>query len=1171
LISQLWIPQVFTHTANANSNPPFFKECRALTTLERLLNDLGDRRITIRSEKDNLIVKAPKGAMTPHLASQLRERKNELLSFLSQIHSPQQTIPKAPDDAPLTTSSFQQRLWFIEQLSLENPDLKGQYNLYAALKLSGPISIKAFQLAIKKLGERHITLRMRFLNQNGKPVPVLDPPGKLSLILEHLTNSDSNVLHRAIQQEATFPFQLDRDCLCRFKIFQLSHNEHVLMANLHHIISDGWSMDLLVRDLVAMYAEFAQGIPAVLPPLTVSYLDFAHWQNQPSQLAQRAKHLAWWKETLQGMPVLHQLPTDRPRTRENKHRACQIYRLAPLDILEGLQRLGNAQGASLYMVLLAAFYVLLSKHSQTTDIAVGTVVANRNHAETEPLIGFFVNTLVLRTHVEPSLHFFAFLEKVKQQTLATFAHQEVPFDQVVDALNPKRALNHAPLVQIMFSQQNTPFYTLSLPGLQVEPIAIHAQVSKFDLVLDTFGTKDGLHIGWDFNLDLFRSDTMETMADHFCHLLREVVERPQTPLDKLSLSDSKERNRIFGEWTSPVQSFPIETPVHQHFEAWVCQQPHHPAIMTDDANPALTYLELDQRANQFARMLLGKGCQPEDRIALLMDRSPEMVIAVLGTLKAGCTYVPIDPGYPDERIAYMLADCKAAIVITGHQDPIQIRASWHAFDTLNLDFYPSDALSRPVLSQQAAYMIYTSGSTGRPKAAINSHCGLASHALWQKNQFPLGPEDRVALKAPFSFDVSAFETFWALVSGATLVVVKPGKHGDPTYLRTFFQKNRITGTHFVGSMLKAFLDSLGEQVYSSSLRILHSGGEALTAETQRLACARLSGPAGPLTIENGYGPSETAITVTHASLPSSPSDLEPTIGKPVPNAQAFVVDHRLVPSAIAIPGELLIGGTFLGRGYFERPRLTAERFIPHPFSSEPGQRLYRTGDKVRWLADGNLAFLGRIDSQVKLRGLRIELGEIEALLTEQPQIEQAAVVLGRSASNEKHLVAYLRVKGPQDAANQAPEWKKRLAESLPGFMVPSYFIILDTWPRLPNGKLDRKSLEDRPIEVSGFDLAKEPVLPRTELEADLAAIWCEVLQLGSVGVEDNFFDIGGHSLLATQIISRMHSTFPEKLSLTYLFEKPTIAAIAEGIENIRKATRVPITTSAKSDREDFEF
>ena len=1116
-----------------------------MRTIEQLLNQLGDQRITIRLENEGLVVNAPKGAMTQELATEIRLRKPDLIQFLSVMAQLRQPIPTAPQGETLRASLPQQRLWFIEQLAGAEPSASGQYNLYAALKLTGTVNLSAFRRAIQQLGERHLTLRMRFLDKEGNPVPVVDPPEVLTLAVEDLSQAPSQALWDGLYQETRFPFRLDQDCLCRFRIFRIQAEEHVLMVNMHHIISDGWSMGLLVQDLMALYAEQAHGIQAILTPLTISYLDYAYWQHSPAFEEQLAAQLDWWVENLRGLPQVHQVPTDMVRPPVNAHRGSQVNHLIEPEVLQALEGLAKDWGASLYMLLLAAFKVLISRYSRMQDVAIGAVIANRNRTELEPLIGFFVNTLVLRSQVDSQQPFEAFLAQVKRHTLECFARQDVPFDKVVDAVKPERALNHAPLVQIMFSQQNAPMHSLSFPGLSLEPLNLAPQTAKFDLTLDTLVASEGLRTAWDFNSDLFHTSTIERMARHYAHLLRAIAKAPGTQIGEFTLADPDERNLVVTQWNQTMIPFPNTVPVHHHFAYWAERQPNHSAVVSDDGDQTLTYGQLNQQANQLAWMLKERGIRPEDRVALYFDRSPIMVVAILGALKAGAIYVPLDPNYPPDRVAFMLQDCEAKAILCAGTPPPPSSLPILDLAILTLNTFPTRDPATGIFPDQAAYMIYTSGSTGKPKAAVNTHRGLSNHALWQQRQFPLGEDDRIAMKTPFSFDVSVLETFWALVSGATLVLVKPGMHGDPFYLRDFIQKHRITGLHFVGSMLKAFLDSLSEPVFHSSLKYLRSGGEAWPASLRPQVFARWHGPNGPLVTNNGYGPSETAINVTHFSAPGEPLAEEPPIGKPLPNNHVYVVDSHLRPTPLGIPGELMVGGAHLGRGYFRRPGLTAASFVPNPFAQTPGQRLYRTGDLVRWLPEGNLRFMGRLDSQVKLRGLRIELGEIEAALARMPSVSQAVVVLGQAMSGEKHLIAYAQLHAQADAAALLSNWKNPLASSLPAYMVPSQLRILEALPQLPNGKVDRKNLQSRILEPVDKIPGTQHVPPRTHEERAIAEIWSEVLKVPTPGVFDHFFELGGHSLLATQVISRIHSRMGFQVPLAQLFASPTIAKLAE--------------------------
>jgi amino acid adenylation domain-containing protein len=818
-----------------------------------------------------------------------------------------------------------------------------------------------------------------------------------------------------------------------------------------------------------------------------------------------------------------------------------------------LSELGRREDATLFMVLLAAFDVLLARWSGQDDVVVGTPIAGRTRAETEELIGLFVNLLALRGEVADDPGFATLLRRVKEAALAAYGHQELPFEKLVEALHPVRDLGRHPVFQVMFSLQNVPGEELALPGLMVSRIDPERPVTQFDLMLVMQQTPDGLAGQFQYATDLFDAATIERLADHFVRLLSGIVAEPQRRVSELALLGEAERHQLVSEWNDTAVAYPQEHGLHELFAAQAARTPDAVAVTYEDQ--ALSYGELEARANQLAHHLRRRGVGPETVVGVCAERSLEMVIGLLGILKAGGAYLPLDPGYPAERLAYMLADAHAPVLLTqaaliarlpGHDaqgvQVVRLDADWPAIAA-----EPATAPASGVGPDNLAYVIYTSGSTGRPKGVMNTHRGIVNRILWMQDAYRLSAADRVLQKTPFGFDVSVWEFFWPLAFGARLVVARAGGHQDPAYLGEAIERAGVTIAHFVPSMLQAFLEA-GEPSRCGSLRDVMCSGEALAVETQNAFLERL-----PARLHNLYGPTEAAVDVSAWRCAATAAAASVPIGRPISNIALYVLDRHGEPVPVGVAGELHIGGIGVARGYLGRAGLTAERFVPSPFGS--GERLYRTGDLARWRADGVLEFLGRLDFQVKLRGLRIELGEIEAALLSYGAVAQAVVVAREEAGGEKRLVGY--VVAADGATPDIGDLRAHLRRTLPDYMVPQAFVVLDRLPLTPNGKLDRRALPAPEASAS-----RDYVAPRNEVEAKLAGIFAEVLRLERVGINDNFFELGGDSIRATRAITRVQQEFHLGVPLRTLFESPRTVELADRIETLKWVTTAPAISAA---------
>ncbi|HEX2569781.1 MAG TPA: non-ribosomal peptide synthase/polyketide synthase [Polyangia bacterium] len=1046
-----------------------------------------------------------------------------------------------PRTGELPLSFAQQRLWFLDQFEPGNPF----YNVPAAVRLTGRLDVPALARSLAEVVRRHEALRTHFELRDGEPVQVIAPHVDLRLDPIDLTTLPAERrearARELAREEALRPFDLGRGPLLRAALLGLGAEEHVLLITLHHIVSDGWSMTVLVRELGALYQAFSSGQPSPLPELPVQYADYAAWQRQWLQGEALERQLGYWKQHLGGrLPVLD-LPTDHPRPPVQTYRgALHAFALSPA-LSQALGQLSRQHGVTLFMTLLGAFQTLLHRYTGQKDLIVGTPIAGRTRAEIEGLIGFFVNTLALRTELDGGLSFRELLARVREVTLGAYAHQDLPFEKLVEALAVERDMSRTPVFQVMFALQNVPATALELPGLTMRSLGFEGGIAKFDLTLSMQEGPDGLRGSFEYNTDLFEAGTIERLAGHFQTLLEGIAAAPaalERPLAELPLLREDERRTLLEEWNQAHAAYPLDTCVHDLFRAQATRDPDAPALRFGDE--VLTYRELDLRSNQLACELQARGIGPERLVGLCLDRSPDLVVSLLAVLKAGGAYLPLDPAYPAERLAFMIEDARPALLVTERRlleslppgAGARIALDEHR-DTVGRHDATAPAPVHGARPENLAYVIYTSGSTGRPKGAQLLHRGLTNTALTSARHQGLGPGRRVLQFAAFSFDASVFEIFSALVSGACVVLAPREELLPGTPLSETVRRHGVTSTLLPPSVL-AQMDA-----EALPFETLVSGGEACSRElVERYG--------GRMRLLNAYGPTETTVCAT-ISAPLRPGE-EPVIGRPWDNARLLVLDARLEPVPVGVAGELYVGGAGLGRGYLGRAELTAERFVPDPFSDVPGARLYRTGDLVRWRSDGNLVYLGRTDHQVKLRGFRIELGEIEAALAEHPALRQAAVTVREDTPGGKRLVGYAV---PKDAAPPVAELRDLLKRRLPDYMVPATFVFLEALPLTPSGKLDRRALPAPELDTAA---RASGAAPRTPAEELVAGMWAEVLgrPVASIGGDDNFFELGGHSLLATQVLSRIRNVFQVELPVRALFEAPTVATLAARIEAARQ-------------------
>ncbi|MEJ0096572.1 MAG: amino acid adenylation domain-containing protein [Methylocella sp.] len=1068
------------------------------------------------------------------------------------------------EDMPL--SFAQQRLWFLNQLEAGS----AFYNMPAAVRLTGKLDVEALRRTLNEIVRRHEALRTRFASVDGAPTQIIAAALELALPLTDLSELPAaeaeGRAQQSAQDEARTPFDLEHGPLIRAQLIRLGDREHIALLTMHHIVSDDWSIGVLIKEIAALYAAYSQGRPSPLPELLIQYADYAHWQRQWLQGAALEGQLGYWKEQLADAPTLLALPTDRPRPAVQRYDGGTLRFAVSRQTTTGLNALARQAQATLFMTLAAAFNVLLSRYAGQDDICVGTSIANRPRPEVEGLIGFFVNTLVLRTRLAGNPSFKDLLMQVRSTALAAYAHQDVPFEQLVEELKPQRHLSHAPLFQVMLVLQNAPMEALRLPGLRLEGVEAGSETAKFDLTLMAAEREDELRATLTYNTSLFDAPTIERMAEHFTRLLDGIVEAPETRIAQLPMLSAAERHQVVAEWNATAVDYEGAQTLHELFEAQVAEAPDAVAVAFEGRE--LTYGELNARSNQLAHYLRQCGVGPEVLVGLCVERSLEMVVGLLGVLKAGGAYVPLDPSYPPERLAYMLDDARPAVLLT--QAAVLPRLPGVEIAVLCLDVqWPALAecsAANPARLSEAdhlAYVIYTSGSTGRPKGVGVPHAGIVNRLNWMQEAYALHDSDRILQKTPFSFDVSVWELFWPLLNGSTLVMARPGGHQDADYLSRVIAQQAITTLHFVPPMLEAFLNGR-ELPRCATLKRVICSGQALPLELQQRFFKAL--PHAEL--HNLYGPTEASVDVTFWACDAATALNAVPIGRPIANTQLYILDELLNPAPVGVAGELHIAGAGLARGYLQRPDLTAEKFIANPFGP-PGARMYKSGDLARYLPDGAIEYLGRLDDQVKIRGFRIELGEVEAVLAALPGVGEAIVAAREDEPGERRLVAYVTPRaheaaearegtergedGGEGDGLEAGALRAALLRVLPDYMVPSHFVALDRLPLTPNGKIDRKALPAPGAQRGEGGYAA----PRTPAEAAMAQIWAEVLKLDRVGIHDNFFELGGHSMLAVKLIEQMRKE-GFHTDVRALFIAPTLAELTLKVSGASGEIDVPL-------------
>ena len=1157
--------------------------------IEQLVIDLTKQGVKLWVEGEQLRANAPKGVLTLETRDLLAKNKAELILLLHEKNAaPDTDLPLIKTERPqnLPLSFAQERLWLLNQLEPDSPF----YNEQTAFKLHGQLNVVALEQSLNKIIERHEALRTNFHTINEQPVQVIADSLTLNVPVVDLTELPESEREIAYQElattEAAQPFDLASSPLIRACVVKLKELEYALVLTVHHILVDGWSTGVLMRELATIYSALCHNLSPELPELPIQYADFAIWQRQWLQKEVLQTQLDYWKQLLKNAPTLLELPTDRPRPAIQNYRGAVQYIELSNELSQAIANFSRQEGATLFMTLLSAYVTLLYRYTGSNDIVVGTPIANRDHTELEGLIGFFVNTLVLRTDLSGNPSFQQLLSRVRQVTLLSYAHPDLPFEELVKALQPQRDLSYTPLFQVMFVLQNAPMSEIELAGLTISSLPIQSAVAKFDLTLSLQNTATGLVGLWEYNADLFDAATIERMSGHFQTLLEGIVANPQEQISQLPLLTELEQQQLLIDWNDTQSNYSQDKCIHQLFEEQVKRTPDAVAVVyVDGQSPAsqrvnqqLTYHQLNCRANQLAQYLRSVGVGADVLVGLCVERSLEMLVGLLGILKAGGAYVPLDPEYPKDRLSFMLEDTQLSVLLIQqhlierlpkHQAQLVcLDTEWKSISQLS-DF----DLVNSTISENLAYVIYTSGSTGKPKGVMIQHQSLVNLTQAAIVEYGLsdawvGQSQRVLQFCSICFDVAAVEIYPYLSCGATVVLRTQEMLSS---VQTLIEKCRDWGITVL-SLSTAYWHQLTFELVNANLllpdciRLVIIGGEHPLEQRFRMWQQHIG--EYPQLI-NAYGPTEATVEVTYKLLGIEQQKL--TIGRPIYNTQIYILDQYLQPVPIGVPGELHIGGAGLARGYLNLPELTNEKFIPNPFQRGRGQgaggrgecdrvggasrreactkysRLYKTGDLARYLPDGDIEYLGRIDNQVKIRGFRIELGEIETALSEHGDVQSCCVIAREDTPGEKRLVAYV-VPYPQ-VTPTIDQLRHSLKTKLPEYMVPSAFVVLESLPLTPNEKVDRRALPAPDLQSEQKD---KYVAPRTPIEEMLAQIWTQVLKLERVGIHDNFFEVGGHSLLAAQLLSRIRNIFKVELPLRELFARATIAELAQSIGQLQQ-------------------
>ena len=1082
------------------------------------MKDINDRIASLSPEKRALL--------------QLRLAKKPLAA------TPVNSIPKRlPREAHCPLTFAQQRLWFLEQLS---PD-SGLYNIPLGIKLSGDLNIAPLEFALNALVVRHESLRTTFVSSAGEPLQRIADCALLKLNFADVSSRESSTREAEAmalaRNEARQPFDLASDLMIRALLIKLAPYEHYLILTMHHIASDGWSVGILCKELGLLYEAATQGRTAMLPGLAVQYADFASWQRKWFTEGVLKSQMDYWKAKLAGaLPVLR-LPLSRPRPAIQSYKGACVNATFPESLTAALKTFSESRDASLFMTLLAAFQTLLMRYSGQADILVGTPIAGRTRVETESLIGLFTNTVVMRGNLAGNPKFSSFLSQIRKTALEAYSNQDLPFEKLVEELQPARGNGHSPLFQVMFVLQNSPASEIRWPHLACTTFFPHTGTSKFDLTLSMEESDGALKAMFEYNTAIFDESVIAQALHHFQTLLECIVVEPDERVGSLGILTQGEQSLLLHQWNNTGTDYPSQACVHELFQRQAAMTPDAAAVTF--GNTTLTYGQLNERANRVANYLIANSVGPEVLVGICMERSLELIVGTLGILKAGGGYLPLDPAYPKERLSFMIDDTRTPVLLT--QRKVSGKLPAHSARVIYLEHdmedFPGEDAANPnakAMPGNVAYVTYTSGSTGKPKGVCIPHRGVVR--LVKSTGYASFNSKEVFMQfAPISFDASTFEIWGALLNGARLVVFPPHL---PTLqeLGQELRKHKVTTLWLTSGLFNQMVEDNLEGL--GGVRQLLSGGDALSVPHVRKARGVLQS----CRLINGYGPTEsTTFTCCHTIEELSTSAGSVPIGRPIANTSVYLLDRAMKPVPVGFPGELYIGGDGLARGYHNRPELTAEKFVPNPFAEAPGARLYKTGDLARYLENGAIEFMGRIDNQVKIRGFRIEPGEIENILSQHPSVAHCTVIVREDNPGEKMLAGYVvPVTGKTIAAG---EIRAFLKQKMPEYMVPSALMILQSLPLTVNGKVDRKAL---PAPMGNPD-AGQRVISEIPLHRQLVEIWEDLLHVKPIGIRDNFFDLGGHSLMAVRMMDRIEHICGKKLPLTTLFDGATIEHIADAI------------------------
>ena len=1092
----------------------------------------------------------------------IAQNKEDLLAFLLEEEgvalSPSDMIPRRSSTNPSLLSFAQERMWFFYQLEPDNPF----YNNSAILNLEGILDLEVLERAVNEIVLRHEILRTSFVLANNQPTQIVAPNQAISIPVEDLQELPLELQHVAIKQlvkqEAQKPFSLTTGSLLRTKLLRLGQRSHVFILTIHHIISDGWSIGIFIQELAALYESFLTKATYPLVDLPVQYADFAEWHRQWLQGDRLKQQLDYWKQQLAGVPPVLNLPTDHQRPSVQTFRGDIEKFYLDRELTQQLRQICQTSGTTLFMALLTAFSILLYRYSGQDDIVIGSPIANRNRVEIEKLIGFFANTLALRVQISGDSTYLDLLNRVKEVALAAYSHQDLPFEILVDELKIDRHLSHNALFQVVFALQNNPLPSIKLPNLELSSdINFDNGTVRFDLEVHLWESSEGLKGDFIYSTDLFDSATIKRLIGNFQTLLREIVKNPNQSVSDLPILTATERHQLLVEWNQTKTLYPRDRTIHEVFEEQVEANPHAVAIILKEQQ--LTYQQLNQRANQLARHLQKLGVRPNVLVGIYIERSIEMVVGLLGILKAGGAYLPIDPSYPQERLDFTIKDAQVQTILTLNKFASKLSNGLKVVcldsDWLDIcqevDSNPNSAST----SEHLAYVEYTSGSTGKPKGVCIIHRSVVR--LVKNTNYLDFDSDQVFLQlAPISFDASTFELWGSLLNGAKLAIMPPHTPSLEE-LGQAIREYQVTTLWLTTGLFNLMVDERLEDL--QPLQYLVTGGDALSVPHVQQLLVKLTN----VRLVNGYGPTEntTFSTCCHIIHGISQLGISVPIGRPIANSQVYILDRHLQPVPIGVSGEIYVGGDGLAQGYLNQSVLTAEKFIPNPFHEGSSEYLYKTGDLAKYLPDGNIDFLGRIDFQVKIRGFRIELNEIESILIQHPEIREVVVIAREDHPGNKQLVAYVvpEYSLSDDHSLTVIILRTFLKEKVPEYMIPAAIVILDNIPLNSNGKVDRKSLPAPDGEILRGDQAF--VAPSNSIETLIADVWSQVLGLERVGINDNFFDIGGNSLLVIQVHTKLQEILGQDISIVNLFRYPTINVLTQFLNQEQDVEQLAVEKS----------